>query len=63
MPIEKDLVLAQELILWADHVVLSYPNWWGFMPGLLLPRASSTEFFFPALPSNTTKEKYFLKSF
>jgi NAD(P)H dehydrogenase (quinone) len=34
MPIEKDLVLAQELILWADHVVLSYPNWWGFMPAI-----------------------------
>jgi len=31
---EEDLLAAQQLILWADHVVLVYPNWWGFMPAI-----------------------------
>ncbi|WP_276481581.1 NAD(P)H-dependent oxidoreductase [Paraflavitalea pollutisoli] len=35
MTMEQDLVDAQELIRWADHVVIAYPNWWGFMPALL----------------------------
>lgn len=34
LALEKDLIRAQELILRADHVVLSYPNWWGFMPAI-----------------------------
>jgi len=34
MQLEEDLVAAQQLILWADHVVLAYPNWWGFMPAI-----------------------------
>lgn len=34
LELEKDLVHAQELILWADHIVLAYPNWWGFMPAV-----------------------------
>jgi putative NADPH-quinone reductase len=25
---EEDLIALQQLILWADHVVLAYPNWW-----------------------------------
>jgi NAD(P)H dehydrogenase (quinone) len=32
--LEKDLIHSQELISWADHIVLSYPNWWGFMPAI-----------------------------
>lgn len=32
--LEEDLAAAQELIKWADHVVLAYPNWWGFMPAV-----------------------------
>ena len=32
--LEDDLIASQQLILWADHVVLAYPNWWGFMPAL-----------------------------
>lgn len=31
---EEDLVASQELIKWADHVVMAYPNWWGFMPAV-----------------------------
>jgi NAD(P)H dehydrogenase (quinone) len=34
MQLEQDLVASQELIRWADHVVLAYPNWWGFMPAI-----------------------------
>lgn len=34
MHLEEDLVDSQQMILWADHVVLAYPNWWGFMPAI-----------------------------
>jgi putative NADPH-quinone reductase len=34
LPLEKDLIEAQEMISWADHIVFSYPNWWGFMPAI-----------------------------
>lgn len=34
MNLEEDLLVAQKLIQWADHVVLVYPNWWGFMPAI-----------------------------
>jgi len=33
--LEKDLLKAQELIKWADHLVIIYPTWWGGMPALL----------------------------
>ncbi len=32
--LENDLAFSQQLIKWADHVVLAYPNWWGFMPAI-----------------------------
>jgi putative NADPH-quinone reductase len=34
MLLEDDLAASQHLITWADHVVLVYPNWWGFMPAV-----------------------------
>lgn len=34
MQLEDDLVASQELIRWADHVVMAYPNWWGFLPAI-----------------------------
>lgn len=34
MQLEDDLRMAQQQIQWADHVVMAYPNWWGFMPAL-----------------------------
>lgn len=34
MQLEEDLVEAQKLLQWADHVVFAYPNWWGFMPAV-----------------------------
>jgi putative NADPH-quinone reductase len=32
---EPDLVRAQQLIQWADHLVFEFPIWWGTMPALL----------------------------
>lgn len=34
MHLEEDLLISQELIKWANHIVLAYPNWWGFMPAI-----------------------------
>lgn len=33
--LEDDLKEAQELIRWADHLVIVYPIWWGTMPAIL----------------------------
>ncbi len=33
--LEPDLISAQEMIKWADHIVIVYPNWWGSMPASL----------------------------
>ena len=33
--LEPDLLRAQELITWADHLVLVYPVWWGSVPALM----------------------------
>lgn len=33
--LEPDLLKAQKLISWADHLVFFYPNWWATYPALL----------------------------
>ncbi len=33
--LEEDLLVAQEAIRWADHLVFVYPTWWGTMPAIL----------------------------
>jgi len=33
--LEPDLVKAQKLIQWSNHIVFIYPNWWGAMPALM----------------------------
>lgn len=35
MELEKDLIDAQEVMRWADHLVFVYPIWWGTMPALM----------------------------
>lgn len=35
MPLEPDLIKAQELIRNADHLVWFYPNWWATFPAIL----------------------------
>jgi len=32
--LESDLQDAQKKILWAEHLIWVYPNWWGSMPAL-----------------------------
>ena len=34
-PLESDLILAQDMISWCNHLVIVYPNWWSSMPALL----------------------------
>ncbi len=34
MQLEEDLASSQQLIQWTDHIVMAYPNWWGFMPAI-----------------------------
>ena len=34
MQLEEDLIACQQLMQWASHVVMVYPNWWGFMPAI-----------------------------
>lgn len=34
MEVESDILLAQELITWADHLVWFHPVWWGGLPAL-----------------------------
>jgi putative NADPH-quinone reductase len=33
--LESDLIRAQELLLWAEHLVFVFPVWWGGWPALL----------------------------
>jgi len=33
--LEPDLLKAQDLIRWSNHLVFVYPNWWGSMPALM----------------------------
>lgn len=35
MELEPDLVRAQELIRWADHLVVIHPVWWGSLPSVM----------------------------
>ncbi len=47
--IEEDILNAQELIKWAEHIVFVYPVWWGTYPALLkgfIDRVFLTDFWF-----------------
>ncbi|MGV8893537.1 MAG: NAD(P)H-dependent oxidoreductase [Burkholderiaceae bacterium] len=53
---EDDIRKAQELILWAEHLVFVYPTWWGTMPALLkgfLDRVLTPDFSFKTCEGGT----------
>lgn len=59
-PAEADIAYAQEMILWADHLVFVYPTWWGTMPALLkgfLDRVFTPGFAFEELEESQSWEK------
>ena len=35
MELEPDLIEAQKMILWSEHLVIVHPVWWGSLPALL----------------------------
>lgn len=57
---EEIIILAQQAILWADHLVFIYPTWWGSMPALLkafFDRTFTPGFAFEELHENQSWEK------
>src|SRR5690606_23274407 len=57
---EEIIIKAQQDILWADHLVLIYPTWWGSMPALLkgfLDRVFTPGFAFEEIEENQSWEK------
>ena len=58
--LEPDLVMAQELIRWADHLVFFYPNWWATFPALLkgfIDRTFLPDFAFKYVKGKRSHEK------
>jgi putative NADPH-quinone reductase/1,4-dihydroxy-2-naphthoate octaprenyltransferase len=57
---DDDILRAQELIVWADHLVFVYPTWWGTMPALLkgfLDRVLTPGFAFEEIEGGNGWEK------
>lgn len=60
-PLEEDLVLAQQEIRSADHIVVVFPIWWGGMPALLkgfVDRVFLPGFAFKYRPGSPWWDKY-----
>jgi NAD(P)H dehydrogenase (quinone) len=58
--LEPDLLQAQQDILWAEHLCLIYPIWWGGMPALLkgwLDRIMLPGFAFKFSPTSSFQQK------
>lgn len=58
--LEPDLIQAQNLITWADHITLVYPVWWGGAPALLkgfIDRVFVPGFAFKFHPQSAFQEK------
>ena len=60
-PLEPDLLMAQEQIAWAEHLVFVYPTWWATMPALLkgfIDRTFLPGFAFKYRPGGVLHDKF-----
>jgi len=56
---EPDIIKAQELITWADHLVWVYPTYWATMPALM--KAFIEQTFLPGFAYKYKKSEKFVK--
>lgn len=60
--LEPDLLIAQEKLKWADHIVWFYPVWWGSVPAIMkgfLDRVFLPGFAFKKRENSVWWDKYF----
>lgn len=60
MELEQDLLDAQEIIRWADHLVFVYPIWWGTVPAVMkgfFDRVFLPGFAYKSRPNSITIDK------
>lgn len=60
--LEPDLIKAQEILKWANHIVWVYPIWWGSVPAIMkgfLDRVLLPGFAFKKREGSVWWDKYF----
>ncbi len=60
--LEPDLLMAQEKLRWADHIVWIYPVWWGSVPAIMkgfIDRVFLPGFAFKKREGSVWWDKYF----